>query len=210
MTRPATTANRGGPLTNPHSRCFMASANSIRRRERLAYSPGDHCLVPDCGGKIVAKHLCAMHYARKRRRGDPTFIVIAPAGTGTTRSDGYRAHKINGKETLEHRAIAERALGRPLPSGVEVHHANANRGDNGGGNLVICPDRAYHQLIHQRMRALDACGHADWLKCTYCKRYDTPGNIVSYTSKKGCTSTHHAQCKRDHANRAYWAKKEKK
>ena len=208
MSRPATTANRGGPLTNPHSRCIMAKSNSIPRRERLAYPPGSTCMVDGCGGKIVAKHLCAMHYGRKKRHGDPNTRVTAPAGAGTTRNDGYRAHKVDGRETLEHRAIAEQALGRPLPPEAEVHHANADRGDNGRGNLVICPNRAYHQLIHQRMRALDACGHADWLKCTYCKCYDMPENIVSYTSKNGCTSTHHAQCKRDHAKRAYWAKKE--
>jgi hypothetical protein len=75
----------------------------------------------------------------------------------------------------EHILTAERAFGKPLPSGAIVHHAN---GSKNSGPLVICQDRAYHMLLHQRMRAHKACGHAHWHKCPYCKEYDDPTNMV--------------------------------
>jgi hypothetical protein len=78
---------------------------------------------------------------------------------------------------LEHIEVVERALGKRLPKGAQVHHWNENRTDNRNSNLVICPNRAYHILLHYRTKAYDACGHADWVKCTFCKRYDDPKNL---------------------------------
>ena len=74
----------------------------------------------------------------------------------------------------EHILIAEKALGKPLPKGAEVHHYG-KKIDN--TKLVICQDRAYHMLLHVRMRALKACGHASWRKCNYCKQYDKLENL---------------------------------
>lgn len=84
--------------------------------------------------------------------------------------------RISGK--YEHIEVAERALGKPLPGGAQVHHVNEIKTDNRGCNLVICPSRAYHILLHYRTKAYDACGHADWCKCTYCKQYDDPNNLT--------------------------------
>jgi hypothetical protein len=77
----------------------------------------------------------------------------------------------------EHVLVAERALGKQLPQQAVVHHRNGDRSDNVPDNLVICEDQAYHLLLHRRLRAYRACGHADWLKCVYCKKWDTPGNL---------------------------------
>jgi hypothetical protein len=75
----------------------------------------------------------------------------------------------------EHIVIAEKALGKPLPTGAVVHHHASDQ-------LVICQDKAYHNMIHRRMRAYEACGNADWVKCSYCATYDDPSNM--WISKK--------------------------
>lgn len=77
---------------------------------------------------------------------------------------------------LEHRLRAERALGKPLPKGVEIHHLN------GGftGPIVICENRRYHQLLHHRMRIKAAGGDPNTEKlCASCgvkQRTDFPSN----------------------------------
>lgn len=90
-----------------------------------------------------------------------------------------------GKYVVEHRLMAERALGRPLPPGVMIHHPNKNRHDN--SSLVICQDDAYHKLLHQRTRALESCGHANWRKCYICKKYDDSANLHLFG---GCKAYH--------------------
>ena len=67
---------------------------------------------------------------------------------------GYRG--LDGRR-LEHRAVAERVLGKPLPPGAEIHHVNESKLDNRPENLVICQDHAYHALLHSRLAALRAC-----------------------------------------------------
>lgn len=88
------------------------------------------------------------------------------------RKDGYVLLSTPNGYQYEHIIIAERALGRPLPDKVKVHHANERRGDNRNGNLVICEDEAYHQLLHQRLRAQREYGVATARKCWICKRWD--------------------------------------
>ncbi len=61
-----------------------------------------------------------------------------------------RANKMG--YVLEHVVLAEKALGRALPTASEVHHLNENKADNSRRNLVICENREYHALLHQRMK----------------------------------------------------------
>jgi len=95
----------------------------------------------------------------------------------------------------EHILIAERALGKPLPDGVVVHHHDRDGKNNGDGNLVICPDQAYHLLIHARMRALEQSGNANWKRCVWCKKYDDPALMsVRNIAARDNPEHYHAEC----------------
>ena len=70
-----------------------------------------------------------------------------------------------------------------------MHHWNEDKADNRNENLVVCPDKKYHALLHKRARALDACGNASWRPCVLCKRYDDVNNM-----KPNQASYRHAKC----------------
>lgn len=100
---------------------------------------------------------------------------------------------------LEHILIAERALGRTLPPGAEIHHHNGINNDNSPGNLVLCDSRAYHKMLHRRARAHKACGHADWFKCSYCQQYDDPKNMWKRLGYYGRAPFYiHRKCRNDY------------
>ena len=103
----------------------------------------------------------------------------------------YRQHSINGKVVAEHRLLAEAALGHATPTGAEVHHVDENKYNNSPDNLVICPSRSYHQLLHKRTKAINACGHAHWLICRFCRAYDAP-EIMSTNKANG--QSYHKRC----------------
>lgn len=94
---------------------------------------------------------------------------------------------------LRYILIVEKALGKLLPLLAVIHHHNCNSEDDRNKNLVVCENKAYHNFLHQRMRAYNACGHANWRKCYICKQYDAPNNL--YILSKG--SAYHKKCKSD-------------
>ena len=87
---------------------------------------------------------------------------------------------------FEHRLIAEKALGKYLPEKAVIHHHTLEQ-------IVICQDQAYHALLHQRTRALAACGHASWLKCVHCQEYDPLEKLVPHS--RG--SFIHSECRKE-------------
>ena len=92
---------------------------------------------------------------------------------------GYRQRPISpGRTTLVHRQLAEQAFGKPLPPQAEVHHVD---GDIGSlrPRLVICPDRAYHMLLHVRERILRAGGNPNTDRICYVCHAVKP--IASFT-----------------------------
>ena len=116
------------------------------------------CSVPGCGKAELSlkSGLCPMHAWRLKHEG---FVGEAEGrrrkwGEGTQRPDGYKiVSGAGGKfRAREHRVIAEKALGKPLPKGSVVHHLNGDPSDNRPCNLVVCPSTAYHWLLHKRQR----------------------------------------------------------
>lgn len=107
----------------------------------------------------------------------------------TPEGNGYFKTRVAGRQIREHVAVAEAALGKKLPPGALVHHADGNKSNNSPSNLVICPNDAYHLLLHQRIRAKAACGNPNWIRCWVCKTYSPPSEIVVNGK-----NTHHRDC----------------
>lgn len=83
----------------------------------------------------------------------------------------YTAKRERGESRHEHVVVAERALGRPLPPGAQVHHVDKNRRNNAPTNLVICQDQKYHHLLHVRAKVVRAGGNPNTQRvCTGCER----------------------------------------
>ena len=143
-----------------------------------------------------------MHLQRWKRNRDLTTMKRAPNGSGSITAQGYKAFTgANNQRFLEHVKVAEKALGRKLPKGSQVHHLNGNGLDNRPENLVICPTAGYHRLLHDRERALDACGHPDWRRCGYCRQWDDPKNLMGKIGN-GARHRHcHADAERLRKNR---------
>jgi len=106
-----------------------------------------------------------------------------------------------------HILVAEKALGKPLPHGVYIHHWEKML-DN--SKIVICQDRAYHHLLHQRTEALDVTGHANWRKCCWCSKFSDPNDPESRMTliqvkalPNGNGQAYHRRCARNYQrNRA--------
>jgi len=163
-----------------------------------------HC---GCGQKT---EICKKTYKRLRGHtlGQPRLFITGHAISGKRNpawiggvvlsKEGYVMirtldHPFRNTHNLisEHVLICEKALGKYLPDGVVVHHVNKNKKDNHTPfNLVICQDNTYHLYLHQRMRAYKACGHANWLRCRYCKEYDEPKNMTIRTYKNHSYAEH--------------------
>ncbi len=134
-------------------------------------------------------------YKNGRVKGVPMKYVHGHNSYGMDRTKpgtrGYKQHKRDGQRVNEHILIAERALGKRLPTGAEVHHVNGNKRDNRPGNLVVCHDRAYHQLLHRRQEAKAACGNPSYRRCSKCKLWSPPEDLFFY--RPGRSWYHHGR-----------------
>lgn len=120
-------------------------------------------------------------------------VAIRARGTGSISQFGYVRVQRNKVKKVEHLRIAEAVLGKPLPHGAVVHHANGDKSDNRKKNLVICPDQRYHLLLHTRMEAMAESGNPDWRKCWLCGQYDDTSNLVTHQR-----AHYHRECDREY------------
>ncbi len=161
------------------------------------------CSIAGCGRQVHARGWCNKHHLKWLRHGEPTAMKRAADGDGCVRPDGYRT--VRGR--LEHVLTAERALGKPLPAGAEVHHVNEVRSDNQPSNLVICQDRAYHKLLHLRTAALNACGNPNFRRCRICKAWGDPSLMAT---TRGVEAWWHRACAREYQKRMGYTKRKRK
>jgi len=105
--------------------------------------------------------------------------------------------------TKLHIIMAEKVLGKKLPVGVVVHHSDENRLHNENSNFVICENQGYHNLLHKRMRAIEA-GGANMVRCPICKEHDIPENLYIRSNGQGYHRRCHAkvECVRKRIMRA--------
>jgi len=80
-----------------------------------------------------------------------------------------------------HRLRAEAAIGHPLPPKAVVHHPDEDPW-NPNARLVICPDAAYHKLLHLRMRVKAAGGNPNTDKI--CGRCEKAKNKADFSANK--------------------------
>ena len=147
------------------------------------------CTVKDCSRPHYAHGLCALHNARMERTGTTDNRPIT--GAYVAKFDAT-----TGQKDWEHRQIAERALGKPLPAKAHVHHWDGNGRNNKNRNLVICQDIAYHKLLHKRQRIKARGGDPNtqgW--CYFCKAL-RPLSLF-YRRKTGALTTFCSLCNKE-------------
>lgn len=100
-----------------------------------------------------------------------------------------------GPSVLLHRFRAEQALGKPLPDGAVVHHADGSLSDN--APLVICPDEFYHKLLHRRMRVKAAGGNPNTDRiCSKCRAVKPSGEFHKNRAQPDGLSHYCRPCQR--------------
>lgn len=131
---------------------------------------------------------------RRYRAGEPRWFVRGHQKRGRPFvAEGYVFVRDGDRRIQEHRLIAQRVLGRPLPGRAVVHHVDEDRGNNANTNLVICEDQAYHGLLHRRTRAYVACGQPSWRRCFCCGSWDDPARLRVHASGRNAV---HPECAR--------------
>ncbi len=118
------------------------------------------------------------------RRKEDHELLRRRRGTGSIAKVGYLVHGMAGKLKYEHRLIAERVLGKPLPPGAEMHHVDGNRLNNAHSNLVICQNTTYHKLLHTRQQALNATGDPRKRRCVRCFQWDDVKNMAHHSQNE--------------------------
>ncbi len=136
-------------------------------------------------------------------------------GGKTVRPDGYVHKLVRGDHhrknargyVMEHILVVEGVLGKEFKHPHRIHHIDGDRSNNSKGNLVVCEDERYHQLLHTRTRALKESGSVHNRKCKHCKKYDEPENLSIRYGRNGAPDFYHILCATKKVMERYYAKK---
>mgnify|MGYP001557508782 CR=1 FL=1 len=121
----------------------------------------------------------------------------------------YNMHttRRKGRTYVTARLIVEKVLGRQLKGSEEVHHADGNPQNNLNSNLVLCPNRAYHMLLHIRMESVEITGDPNNRKCNICLKWDKIENLRSSKNSNGQPRYWHRACAAEYQRNLYQRKK---
>lgn len=129
------------------------------------YLPGTHCLVPQCDGEVVGRHLCNKHYiawksgkelgvsvpsynseAVKRSVPKPHPVRkeewVGREGYVLVKAPAWHPHARQDGSILKHRLVMEEKVGRYLEEWEIVHHKDGNRSNNDEANLELLDGRS--------------------------------------------------------------------
>jgi hypothetical protein len=107
-------------------------------------------------------------------------------GKGRPRQESIKSYRSGPDGKRHHVVVAEKALGKPLPKGAEVHHVDGVKWNNAPSNLVLCQSHAYHLLLHARARVVKAGGNPNTQRlCCHCKQLWVIENLLS-TRRNQC------------------------
>jgi hypothetical protein len=107
--------------------------------------------------------------------------------------------RVGDRRVHQHRLVAERAVGHPLPSTVQVHHVDEDKSNFTNSNLVICQDKTYHQLLHVRARVVRAGGDPNTQRvCGKCERVKPVEAFARRSARPGGRSPWCKECKHDY------------
>jgi hypothetical protein len=142
--------------------CAGDRVRTLATAQRAATAPQTTGLC-ECGCGQRTAMATATHRRRGNVAGFPQRFVFGHFRLlKETKSYRWRQGK------YLHIVRAERALGKPLPPGAVVHHADGSKADD--APLVICQDQSYHLLLHLRMRIRAAGGNPDTdAVCGHCR-----------------------------------------
>jgi len=164
---------------------------NILRRGREKNLNGKLC---ECGCGEETFLITDSQKSKGLKKGEPHRFIQYHSRRNCYSGKWYKGIGLpNGKTRDSHRVIAEKAIGKPLPKGCQVHHHN---GEKDGGPLILCQDAAYHKLLHLRQKAYRATKDPHKRKCTFCKQWDLPENMKML---KNGHNFHHGECKTRHS-----------
>lgn len=124
-------------------------------------------------------------------RGHPMPCLIGHRRSGAN-PKGYKQQSDGGRGREIHRVLAERAFGRALPPGAEVHHVDGDIGAR-QPRLIICQDRAYHRLLHRRARVVKAGGNPNTQR--FCYRCRTVKDVMHFSVNRARVDALNLECR---------------